>query len=900
MANGQHDVRIVQPRQNIISSTRLIYVYKRGDHYDACLPTNSQTKRQYFVDTKKNFLPLAERIETEINQNDCIDPSSRQVKVSCSDENLNHMQSKYVPHHVSSKAKIAHLNTRSLYPKIDEIRCILDKNNFDIFCVSETWLHKYIKNDEIRIPGYNVFRKDRTTGVGGGVCIYVKETMHVNMRADLMFENIEAIWVEIRQGDTKYLVSCIYRPPSATTEYYERIVDMFECARMTEHPVISLGDLNFNYIMDETLSTNPIHYIETAYDCTSWSTNQHEWMIKPPLCYVILTSHPALHRKSAVLKYTLSDHYLIYTHMKFEHTKPSVVDHNTVKFRDMKNFDMESFSNDLISCDIRNGSQDNDDISWERWKLAYTDICDRHAPMKSLRLKKRSNPWMTHDIIKLMYERDYVHAKATQSNDSKLWQDYRNLRNKVTCIIKERKNAYFNDIHTLCRNDPKKMWSEIKRLVPGKNKHSHITCDISANDFNHHFANIGKKMNSKFQNYDDNFLWKGPKSIYSFRFKNMSKEDIETYLGSLPNKSNNDILGMDLVLLRKSAPYISISLANVINKSLSSGVFEQDWKNARVTPIYKDDGDINDENNYRPISVIGHIAKMIESLVSYQIIDFLEEHSFISMDQSAYLKRHSTQTSLHRVIDDWLENVNDGAITGACLLDISKCFDSINHKILLKKLEMYGITSTELKWFSSYLSGRKQVVKFHQETSEFCDITCGVPQGSVLGPILFLSFINDISNFTVEGCVLNMYADDVIIYTSATSKDELESRLQVCIDNISNWYSMNKLCINKKKSNVMVIGSKWQLKSLNLDDFTISVDSDKLFLASQAKYLGLWVRNDLSWDDHILELCRKMYYYFHMFRRLRKILPSALLLNIYKTYVQSKIDYGLSIWGCTT
>ena len=146
----------------------------------------------------------------------------------------------------------------------------------------------------------------------------------------------------------------------------------------------------------------------------------------------------------------------------------------------------------------------------------------------------------------------------------------------------------------------------------------------------------------------------------------------------------------------------------MINKSLSSGVFEQDWKNARVTPIYKDDGDINDENNYRPISVIGHIAKMIESLVSYQIIDFLEEQSFISMDQSAYSKRHSTQTSLHRVIDDWLENVNDGAIAGACLLDISKCFDSINHTILLKKLEMYGITSTELKWFSSYLSGRKQ------------------------------------------------------------------------------------------------------------------------------------------------------------------------------------------------
>ena len=109
-----------------------------------------------------------------------------------------------------------------------------------------------MNNGEIRIPGYNVFRKDRITGVGGGVCIYVKETMHANMRADVMFENIEVIWVEIRQGDTKYLVSCNYIPPSATTKYYEKIVDMFQCARMNEHPVISLGDLNFNYILDET------------------------------------------------------------------------------------------------------------------------------------------------------------------------------------------------------------------------------------------------------------------------------------------------------------------------------------------------------------------------------------------------------------------------------------------------------------------------------------------------------------------------------------------------------------------------------------------------------------------------------------------------------------------------
>ena len=179
-------------------------------------------------------------------------------------------------------------------------------------------------------------------------------------------------------------------------------------------------------------------------------------------------------------------------------------------------------------------------------------------------------------------------------------------------------------------------------LVPGKNKHSHITCDISTNGFNHRFANISNKMNSKFQ----------------------------------------------------------------IVMTIVSGKVQK-------------------------------VFRLHCELSNYW---FFEEHSFILMDQSAYLKRHFTQTSIHRVVDDWLVNLNDRAITCACLLDISKCFNSINHTILLKKLEMYGITSTEIKRFFSYLKGRKQVVKFHQETSECCDFTRGVPQGSVPGPISFFLF----------------------------------------------------------------------------------------------------------------------------------------------------------------
>ena len=162
--------------------------------------------------------------------------------------------------------------------------------------------------------------------------------------------------------------------------------------------------------------------------------------------------------------------------------------------------------------------------------------------------------------------------------------------------------------------------------------------------------------------------------------------DIESYFNSLANKGGNDILDMDIKLIKLASPIISKSLASVVNWSFDNGIVHGDWKKASVTPVYKNEGEIDDENNFRPISVISHIAKMVESLVSTQVVDYLESHKFISIDQSAYLKRHSTQTSLHRVIDDWLEQINDNSLTGACLLDVSKCFDSINHDILLKKV----------------------------------------------------------------------------------------------------------------------------------------------------------------------------------------------------------------------
>ena len=176
------------------------------------------------------------------------------------------------------------------------------------------------------------------------------------------------------------------------------------------------------------------------------------------------------------------------------------------------------------------------------------------------------------------------------------------------------------------------------------------------------------------------------------------------------------------------------------------------------------------------------------------------------------------------------------------------------------------------------------------------DISSGVPQGSVLGPFLFLLFINDISNFAANGCLINLFADDTIIYTCGDSIDEVQNKLQTCLDNICNWYNRNRLVINIEKSKVMIIGSTWQLKSLDLDDFVINYNDTPLELVERAKYLGMFINSYISWDFHIQNLCKQMHYLLSLLRRLRAIFPQNLLLQVYKSYIQPKLDYGLTIY----
>ena len=500
-----------------------------------------------------------------------------------------------------------------------------------------------------------------------------------------------------------------------------------------------------------------------------------------------------------------------------------------------------------------------------------------------------------------------------KSNSEIHWIRFKTYRNQVNSEIKNIKANYFKTKISECQqqNNIKKSWSLINNLL-GKNSKSTVINEISidgnvftdrnmiADKLNEYFVNIGPSLAHEAEenhpisadqtNIGD--LDNRPNSIFHF-----SEIGVDQVLTNSKQLEASKATGIDKIparILKISANIIAPSLTAIFNLSLHTGIFISDWKLARVQPIYKSEDRTKCEN-YRPISVLPVVSKVFEKEIFRQLHDYLSANSLLSTFQSGFRPKHSSLTLLLQMCDRWLENMDNGKITGLISMDIKKAFDSISYQILLSIMQnQFGIHDNELNWFTSYLTDREQVSCVNNHISSRKSIRNGVPQGSILGPLMFLLYINDLPEylrFTTPG----LYADDTQIYASSDNYDELVNFLNSNLENISRWLSDNKLQHHATKTKLMFIGSPYNIRN-KIGDKSVIFRNTPLLRYQSFKCLGVEIDEHLSWEVHVNAICKKISAGIGVLKRTKPFVHNETLHTIYKALIQPYFDYCLPLW----
>ena len=346
------------------------------------------------------------------------------------------------------------------------------------------------------------------------------------------------------------------------------------------------------------------------------------------------------------------------------------------------------------------------------------------------------------------------------------------------------------------------------------------------------------------------------------------------------------------------SPAVIESLCDIFNLSIATGIFPGSWKIARVAPIFKS-GQTNDRSNYRPISVLPFVSRVFEKLIYNQLYDYLDRNKLLFSKQSRFRSLHSVVTCLLKCTNDWYLDMDKGQYTSMIFVDLKKAFDTVNHEILLKKLEKYGVIGFENAWFASYLCNRRQFCRVNGVSSGLDDINCGVPQGSCLGPLLFMIYINDLP-LSLQSCEVTMYADDTTLSHSSKNITDLNENLNRDLCNLKQWLQGNKLSLNLIMTQAMVVGSRPNFKKISdkkVQPPTFVIDDSQIEIVEKAKYFGVQLDQHLVWDEHARYVCTKVSRALRFLKYAKKLLPQETLSHIYRGIVEPYFRYCSSVWG---
>ncbi len=768
-----------------------------------------------------------------------------------------------------------HLNVRSLLHKVAEMEGLLNLfGHPKVLMLTETWLT--LDSALLEIPDYTFVSSPRLLSRGGGVGAYIHKSLpyvikDTSCNTNFQCHNIDFLLIELLNNIS---ICCIYCPPNSKVVDIIAVVEHMKSLLNSRSSLIIGGDFNIDFLVStdlpldflnslHALSLHPIISLPTRVSDSSSS------IIDNFLCDISL-----LPLRSSVIKTDISDHYLI------EMSLSVTTSDNSIR-RNLSPLNMSKFSTKLRNADwSRLYSIEDVDVAFNYFLKKLKRIYSKCFPFEIAVYKPNKNLWLTPSILKSIRYKNKLFLKSKTNSDLK--PVYKNYRNQLTTIIRFAKLNHHKHLLDQLKNNSAKMWTHLNSLINIKRNNN---TPISAEGLNNYFTSVFNQA-PKFQPGQLHTIPDSSFIANSFFLNPTSYNEIISTMASLSNSCAIGVDGICPKLIKCNASLLARQLAYIYNLSFSQGVFPILLKTAIVIPVYKN-GSHLDPGNYRPISLLTTFSKLLEKLFNNRMLSFINEHNILHDNQFGFIKNKSTTLAIANVLSSIISKHNNNNKIVFALLDLKKAFDFINHDLLLVKLRHYGIRGLPLLWLSSYLTNRSQRVKVNNICSTVSSITAGVPQGSILGPLLFNLFINDVFQFNSPCSEIYLYADDTAIIFSSDSNTNLQAIVNNFFATYCNWCMQNCIVVNPVKSNFL---------TFNSSNITVSLNGHFLDNPKFVRYLGVFIDDKLLWSNHVSYVTKMCCQRIGIFRKILPCLPNYVVILYYNAFIRSCFSYCLMFW----
>lgn len=809
---------------------------------------------------------------------------------------------------------LIHSNIRSIPKNLTKFENYLSNIDmkWSVMAFSESWIKDHSEK-HYGIDGYateHLFRKNRS---GGGVSLYIKDSIEYHVREDLniLESHIEAIFIEINGesiNKSKNVICCaLYRPPDTDVKLFNKAITNILEKIKTERKICYLaGDFNINVMnIDKHSDTNEFIEIMFAYSMIpNISKPTRVTRLTSSLIDNIFTNDlfDSDRILNGILYTDVSDHFPVF-HIDYSLKSDPKPTHVHKRYYNQQNLD--KFTSQLEAEDWNEVYSCIDpQLAYSIFHAKISKIYDECFPLKRVKIGYRNRkPWLTEALKKSIKHKNKLFKRKNKSGYPEHEVDYKRYRNCLNKLLHNAERDHYEALLNQNKNNMKNTWKILKDVINSKKKS--VSCSrfkvndtivtdskVIANDFNQFYVNVGPNLASKIPKHEtsptENIR---NRNMYSMLVEPVVEEEVLKIIHQL-KISSAGWDSIDSCVVKKTCLSFIFPLTHVMNLSLMRGIVPIELKIARVLPLFKS-GDTMLFSNYRPVSVLPLFSKILERLMYTRLLSFVNKHNILYKFQFGFRKGHSPNLALIYLIDRITSALEKGDYVLGIFLDFSKAFDTVDHQILFKKLEYYGVRGCALDWFKSYLKNREQFVVYNGVSSNKSKISCGVPQGSILGPLLFLIYVNDLADVSEELFSL-LFADDSNIFLSGTNIDSLIESMNKEMLKVVKWLQINKLSLNLKKTHFMIFRKGRKKISFNKK---LLIDNTMIEIKSQTKFLGVIIDDKLSFAPHIKYIRGKVARATGVLFKCRKFFKSDVLRSLYNAFIYPYFTYCVTVWG---